>query len=241
MTAAIAAKHNLKLWRIDFVGAYLNSLTMEDIYMKQPEGFVEPGFEDHVCKLVHMIYGTMQGAHDWYETLSATYDRLSYITSRADPCVKYKREGDGYTLTDTYMDDVFGASKTDEEIEKRKDEMGKEWEIKDVGDRFNRIWMQGRLGSPNDRTGSTSSTSSIFNMFTQEMFPFWWVLSWTTVCLLRQIPRNIRWPTNHTDQFSGQSCGANSLLDLIYRLRFRIWLGSNLILGYHIGTLLCTL
>jgi len=36
-------------------------------------GFVELGFEDHICKLVHTIYGTMQGAHDWYETLLATY------------------------------------------------------------------------------------------------------------------------------------------------------------------------
>ena len=43
MTAAIAARHDLKLWRIDFVGAYLNSLTKEDIYMKQPEGFVQVG------------------------------------------------------------------------------------------------------------------------------------------------------------------------------------------------------
>jgi len=87
MTAAIAAKLDLHLWRIDFVGAYLNSLTKEDIYMKQPEGFVKPGFEDYVCKLVHTIYGTMQGAHDWYETLTATYNKLDYITSHADPCV----------------------------------------------------------------------------------------------------------------------------------------------------------
>jgi hypothetical protein len=72
MTTAIAANLNLKLWRIDFVGAYLNSLTKEDIYMKQPEGFVESGFKDHVCKLVHMIYRTMQGAHNWYETLRNT-------------------------------------------------------------------------------------------------------------------------------------------------------------------------
>src|SRR5277367_5622901 len=56
MTAAVAAKYNLKLWRIDFVGAYLNSLTKEDIYMKQPEGFFETGYEDYVCKLVHTIY-----------------------------------------------------------------------------------------------------------------------------------------------------------------------------------------
>jgi len=133
ITAAIAAKLDLKLWRIDFVGAYLNSLTKEDIYMKQPEGFVEEGFEDHVCKLVHTIYGTMQGAHDWYETLTNTYDKLGYTTSRADPCVRFKKEGGGYTLTDTYTDDVFGASKTDEEIQRRKDEIGRVWEIKDVG------------------------------------------------------------------------------------------------------------
>ena len=134
MTAAIAANLNLKLWRIDFVGAYLNSLTKEDIYMKQPEGFVEPGFEDFVCKLVHTIYGTMQGAHDWYETLKATYDKLGYTTSRADPCVRYKRENGQYTVTDTYTDDVFGASTSDAEIGRRKAEMGSEWEIKDVGE-----------------------------------------------------------------------------------------------------------
>src|ERR1700678_383365 len=134
MTAAIAAKHNLKLWRIDFVGAYLNSLTKEDIYMKQPKGFVEPGYEDYVAKLVHTIYGTMQGGHDWYETLGTTFDELGYTTSRADPCVRLK-EGDGkYTITDTYTDDVFGASKNDEEIKERKDKISSVWNIKDVGE-----------------------------------------------------------------------------------------------------------
>jgi hypothetical protein len=81
MTAAIAAKRDLKLWQMDFIRAYLNSLTKEDIYMRKPEGFVEPGFEDYICKLVHMIYGTMQGTHDWYETLSQTYDKLGHTTS----------------------------------------------------------------------------------------------------------------------------------------------------------------
>ena len=134
MTAAIAAKLDLKLWRIDFVGAYLNSLTKEDIYMKQPEGFVEPGYEDHACKLVHTIYGTMQGGHDWWNTLDTTYDDLDYKTSRADPCVRYKEENSNYTLTDTYNDDVFGASNNDDEIQKRKDEIAKIWDIKDVGE-----------------------------------------------------------------------------------------------------------
>ena len=118
MTATVAAKYDLKLWRIDFVGAYLNSLTKEDIYMKQPEGFVEPGYEDYVAKLVHMIYGTMQGGHDWYETINATFKELRYTTSHADPCVWFK------------------------EIRKRKGEIGKVWDIKDVGETEHFLGMQ---------------------------------------------------------------------------------------------------
>ena len=108
MTATIAEKLDLKLWRIDFVGAYLNSLMKEDIYMKQLEGFVENGYEDHICKLIHTIYGTMQGGHDWY--LSETYNNLGYTTSCTDPCVRIKKEDGNYTITDTYTDDIFGAS-----------------------------------------------------------------------------------------------------------------------------------
>ena len=87
MTTAIATKLNLKLWRLNLVGAYLNNLTKENIYMKQPKGFVKPGYEDYVCKLIHMIYGMMQGRHNWYETLSKTYNDLGYTMSCTDSCV----------------------------------------------------------------------------------------------------------------------------------------------------------
>ena len=113
MTAAIAAKLDLQLWQLDFVGAYLHSITKEDIYMKQPEGFVEPGFEDYVAKLVHTIYGTMQGEHDWHKTLSKSYNKLDYITSQADPCVRIKKENGNYTISNTYTDNTFGASNSE--------------------------------------------------------------------------------------------------------------------------------
>jgi Reverse transcriptase (RNA-dependent DNA polymerase) len=74
MTAAICANLNL---RLDFVTAYLNSLTKEDIYMKQPEGFVNEGKEDYVCKLIPTIYSTMQGRHNWYKT--RLYDLIFWI------------------------------------------------------------------------------------------------------------------------------------------------------------------
>ena len=75
--------------------------------MKQLEGFTEPGYESYICKLVHTIYGTMQGAHDWYETLGKTYKDLGYTNSCADPCVWFKKENSNYTITDTYTDNFL--------------------------------------------------------------------------------------------------------------------------------------
>ena len=171
MTATITAKFDLKLWRIDFVRAYLNSLTKEDIYMKQPKGFIESGCEDYVCKLVHTIYGTMQGAHNWYKTLNKTYNDLRYNASRADSCIHFKKENGNYTITDTYTDDIFGASNNDEEAKRRKDELGKVWEIKDMGEneyflgmRYNRTLTPERYDYHNDLTGNTSLASSHWNI-----------------------------------------------------------------------------
>jgi hypothetical protein len=76
----------------------------------------------------------MQGGRDWFETLATSYDKLGYITSCADPCVRIKKEDGNYTITNTYTDDTNGASNSDEEAKKRKDEIGGVWEIKDVGE-----------------------------------------------------------------------------------------------------------
>ena len=133
----------------------------------------------------------MQGAHDWYETLATTYDKLGYITSRADPCVRYKREEEGYTITDTYTDDVFGASETDEEIERRKEEMATEngklrmWGRTStfLGRGSNRTSTQELSNSPSDHTGNMSSTVLTWDMFNLETPPSRSELSWIAACL----------------------------------------------------------
>ena len=178
--------------------------------MKQPEGFVQPSFEDYVCKLVHTIYGTMQGAHDWYETLTNTYEKLGYTTSRADPCVRFKTKGDEYTITDTYTDDVFGASKTDAEIKSRKDEIGREWEIKDVGDNeyFLGMRVQQNLVEGTIRLSQRPYWEHVINRFDlKHISPrnthSQWASFWTMTCLPRQIPRRRRWPTSRIVQYLG--------------------------------------
>ena len=56
MLIAIAALYNLEMHQMDVQTAFLNGDLNEKIYMEQPEGFVVPGQENKVCKLVIFFY-----------------------------------------------------------------------------------------------------------------------------------------------------------------------------------------
>ncbi|GJY69225.1 retrotransposon protein, putative, ty1-copia subclass [Tanacetum coccineum] len=47
---AIAAFYDYEIWKIDVKTAFLNGHLSEDIYMVQPEGFVDPKHPNKVCK-----------------------------------------------------------------------------------------------------------------------------------------------------------------------------------------------
>ncbi len=48
---------------MDVKTAFLNGDLDEEIYMEQPEGWVVPGKEDHICLLKKAIYGLKQVPH----------------------------------------------------------------------------------------------------------------------------------------------------------------------------------
>ena len=54
---ATAAIFYLKIHQMDVKTVFLNGDLEEEIYMDQPEGFVEPGQESKVCKLTKSLYG----------------------------------------------------------------------------------------------------------------------------------------------------------------------------------------
>ena len=57
---ALACRYDLELKHIDIKGAYLNGILEENVYMHQPEGFVEPRKEGLICKLKKGVYGLKQ-------------------------------------------------------------------------------------------------------------------------------------------------------------------------------------
>ena len=62
---ALAAKNNLLLHQMDVTTAFLNGILEEEVYMKQPEGFVGKGKEHLVCKLNKSSYSLKQSPRCW--------------------------------------------------------------------------------------------------------------------------------------------------------------------------------
>ncbi|GJZ97477.1 retrotransposon protein, putative, ty1-copia subclass [Tanacetum coccineum] len=62
---SIAAFYDYEIWQMDVKTAFLNGYLDEDIYMVQPEGFVDPNHPRKVCKLQRSIYGLKQASRSW--------------------------------------------------------------------------------------------------------------------------------------------------------------------------------
>nr|GEV47706.1 hypothetical protein [Tanacetum cinerariifolium] len=59
---AIAAYCDYEIWQMDVKTAFLNGYINEEVYMEQPEGFVNPKYPNRVCKLKRSIYGLRQAS-----------------------------------------------------------------------------------------------------------------------------------------------------------------------------------
>jgi hypothetical protein len=57
---SIAAYFNYGIWQMDVKTTFLNGNLTGDVYMTQPEGFVDPKHAEKICKFQKSIYGLKQ-------------------------------------------------------------------------------------------------------------------------------------------------------------------------------------
>ncbi|KAL8157440.1 hypothetical protein AgCh_002223 [Apium graveolens] len=67
---AFAAHKKFKLYQMDVKSAFLNGYLKEEVYVKQPPGFIHEKYPNYVYKLKKSVYGLRQSPRCWYERLS---------------------------------------------------------------------------------------------------------------------------------------------------------------------------
>ncbi|GKB70387.1 retrovirus-related pol polyprotein from transposon TNT 1-94 [Tanacetum coccineum] len=68
---AFTAHMNIVVYQMDVKTAFLNGILREEVYVSQPNGFVDPENPNHVYKLKKALYGLKQAPRAWYDLLSS--------------------------------------------------------------------------------------------------------------------------------------------------------------------------
>ncbi|GJY00447.1 pentatricopeptide repeat-containing protein [Tanacetum coccineum] len=106
---SLAITNNWPLRQLEVHNAFLHGNLKEQVYMKQPPGFIDPQRPNHVCLLHKALYGLKQAPRAWFERLSKALFDFGFKGSKTDPSLFIYSRGHTflYTLVYVYVDDII--------------------------------------------------------------------------------------------------------------------------------------
>ncbi|GKB15276.1 retrovirus-related pol polyprotein from transposon TNT 1-94 [Tanacetum coccineum] len=107
---AYVAHKNMVVFQMDVKMAFLNEILREEVYVIQPEGFVNQDHLNHVFRLKKALYGLRQAPRAWYDLLSKFLLRQKFVKGVVDPTLFTEKEGNDLILVQIYVDDIIFAS-----------------------------------------------------------------------------------------------------------------------------------
>ena len=131
---AIAAFYDYEIWQMDVKTAFLNGNLKEELYMMQPEGFVDPKGANKVCKLQRSIYGLVQASRSWNIRFNEVIKAFGFIQVYGEACLYKKVSGSSVAFLILYVDDILLMGNNIEMLESIKAYLNKSFSMKDLGE-----------------------------------------------------------------------------------------------------------
>ncbi|EOY19976.1 Retrotransposon protein, unclassified, putative [Theobroma cacao] len=134
MLATLVAREGWRIYHLNVKFAFLNGILTEDIYVEQPEGYVEKGSEDKVCKLAKALYGLKLARRAWYERMDEHFKKQGFQRSVSESTL-YVKSSEGFVLliVALYMDDLLITDPDNHHLAEFKSQMMCEFEMIDLG------------------------------------------------------------------------------------------------------------
>ncbi|GJW57829.1 retrovirus-related pol polyprotein from transposon TNT 1-94 [Tanacetum coccineum] len=93
---ANAANKNMMFFQMDVKTTFLNGELKEEVYVSQPEGFVDQDKPSHVYKLKKALYGLKQAPRAWYDMLSSFLLSQHFSKGAVDPTLFHGKQRTTY-------------------------------------------------------------------------------------------------------------------------------------------------
>ncbi|GJZ56371.1 retrovirus-related pol polyprotein from transposon TNT 1-94 [Tanacetum coccineum] len=105
----------------------------EEVYVSQPEGFVDPDHPTHVYCLKKALYGLKQAPRAWYDTLSRFLLDNNFSKGAVDSTLFTRKTGKHILLVQIYVDDIIFASTDPKACDIFSNEMSSKFQMSMMG------------------------------------------------------------------------------------------------------------
>ena len=105
LVLSLAASQGWTVYQMDVKSAFLHGDLHEEIYMEQPQGFVQDS--SLVCHLRRSLYGLKQAPRAWYEKMDSFLLASHFTRCHYDPTVYIQHHGDDLLILVLYVDDLI--------------------------------------------------------------------------------------------------------------------------------------
>ncbi|GKE51677.1 retrovirus-related pol polyprotein from transposon TNT 1-94, partial [Tanacetum coccineum] len=104
---ANTANKNMTIYQIDVKTSFLNGELKEEVYVSQPEGFIDPDHPTHVYRLKKAMYSLKQAPRAWYDTLLRFLLDNNFSKGAVDLTLFTRKTGKHILLVQIYVDDII--------------------------------------------------------------------------------------------------------------------------------------
>ncbi|GJU81418.1 putative ribonuclease H-like domain-containing protein [Tanacetum coccineum] len=130
---ANVASKNMTIYQMDVKTTFLNGELKEEVYVSQPEGFVDPDHPTHVFRLKKDLYGLKQAPQAWYDTLSRFLLDNKFSKGAVDLTLFTRKTGKHILLVQIYVDDIIFASTNPKACDIFSNEMSSKFQMSMMG------------------------------------------------------------------------------------------------------------
>ncbi|GJZ30770.1 retrotransposon protein, putative, ty1-copia subclass [Tanacetum coccineum] len=131
---AIVAFYDYEIWQMNVKTVFLNGYLNKEVYMEQPEGFVNQKFPNQVCKLKRSIYGLKHASRQWNKRFDDEIKKFGFSQNCDEPCVYVKASRSYVTFLILYVDDILIMENNILMLQDVKSYLGRCFAMKDLGE-----------------------------------------------------------------------------------------------------------